>query len=250
MSCVAICGDSGSGKTTMAKVLSGYLLDSIIIECDGYHKWERHDPHWNEYTHLHPEANHISLMNENVLALKNGESIHYRQYDHKTGTFLESQEVGPNSNVIVTGLHTFMCPDNLYDVKIFMDTDPVLKTQWKIARDTSRRGYSLEQVKLQIQNRKRDYDLFLQPLVTEADVVVNFYNETDVYIDSIKGIGRCLRIFIKNVHDINNILKEFDALDVDYIFARDSRRSEFCEFDIINYKSINNGYYYDHVAGS
>lgn len=241
MKTFAVCGDSGTGKTTMAATLARHLFNVMILECDRYHKWERGDPNWKHFTHLNPEANKIDLMNQDIQTLKKGKSIFQRSYSHDTGTFTEEEEIRSAENIITCGLHTLVCPDGLYDVKIFMDTDPILKTQWKISRDVGKRGYSLEQVKEQIENRLGDYESFLQPLALSADVIVNFRNETDLYIDSIKGIGRFLRIFVKKEHKANRILQQLDDMDVDYTFSEGDRPG-FWQLD------IRGGSYYDYVV--
>jgi uridine kinase len=246
MSTFAICGDSGTGKTTMAETLARHLSNAVVLECDRYHKWEREDLHWKEFTHLNPEANELDLMNQDVQTLKDGKGIFRRNYNHDMGTFTQDQEVKSADNVIACGLHTFMCPEGLYDVKIFMDTDPTLKAQWKISRDIGKRGYSLEQARAQIENRQEDYALFLEPLALDANIVVNFRNETDLYTDSIKGIGRFLRVFIKEVYRLSDILREFSNLGVDYIFcSENSSRPGFWQIDI---KHIHGGYYYDYIV--
>lgn len=182
MSCIAICGDSASGKTVMAELLARELGDVTILECDRYHKWERQSGYWQtEYTHLNPQANHIDLMHQDVVDLKNGKSIFRRDYDHGTGTFTEEREIRPSRHLIVVGLHTLMRPD-LYDLKIFMDPSTNLKTQWKITRDVSKRGYTYEQVKEQITKRRKDYDLFIEPLKIYADIVSNGCDQDDIVL--------------------------------------------------------------------
>jgi uridine kinase len=241
MTCFVICGDSGAGKTTMATALADRLLDSTVLECDRYHRWERHDPHWKECTHLNPEANDIDLMNSDIQTLMSGNSIFRRDYSHVTGKFTENREIKSTRHLVVSGLHTLMCN---HDVGIFMDTDQVLKTQWKISRDIGKRGYTLSEVKEQIQNRQEDYESFVRPLMLRADVIVNFSTESNLYIDSIKGIGRFLRIFVRDNYKPNNILDKLDSLEIDYVFGKGDR-SGFWQIDI---KHITNGYYYDYAV--
>jgi uridine kinase len=245
MTCFAICGDSGTGKTTMATALAGCLSDVTILECDRYHKWERNDYHWRKCTHLDPAANYIDLMNSDVKILRSGINVFRRDYDHQIGKFTQPIEIPSADNIIVCGLHTFMCPENLYDIKIFMDTDIVLKTQWKIARDTCKRGYELEQIKQQIRNRQRDYELFIAPLMKDADIIVNFYSNADNYIDYIKGIGRSLKIFVRKTYVVNTVLEKFNNLSVSYTLSNNSDRDGFCEICIDNFET---GYYYDYIA--
>lgn len=197
MSVVAICGDSSSGKTVLANLLSYKLPNATVLECDRYHKWERHDVAWTKYTHLNPVANDIDLMNQDVLALKNGQSIFRRNYDHTVGKFTEEYEIKPSQNLIVCGLHTFMSSYGLYDLKIFMDADPVFKTEWKIARDMTKRGYTIEEVEAQIKARRADYELFIQPLIHDADIIVSF--------------GSSLRLLIRDEYSIDNIARKLEV---------------------------------------
>ena len=46
------------------------------MECDRYHKWDRHDTNWNNYTHLNPDANYITKMCDDVFDLKFGRMGH------------------------------------------------------------------------------------------------------------------------------------------------------------------------------
>ncbi len=241
MTCFVVCGDSGTGKTTMATALADRLSDVVVLECDRYHRWERHDPHWKEYTHLHPGANDMALMQYDVRRLQAGVTVSRREYDHVTGTFTDAQEIKPARHLVACGLHTLLC---LHDIGVFMDTDTDLKTQWKIARDISKRGYTLGEVRQQIENRQGDYESFVYPLMSRADVIVNFSTESNLYTDSIKGIGRFLRIFVRDCYQSDNILRELDALDIDYTFGAGDRLG-FWQVDI---KHMASGYYYDYAV--
>jgi len=258
---LAICGDSGSGKSTMATVLSSYLNNSTIVECDRYHKWERYDTHWKEFTHLNPYANHISLMTKDLKSLKQGNDIFRRDYDHTTGKFTEDKKIESSENIILCGLHTFSCDKELYNLKIYMDTEEDLKIQWKISRDTTKRGYSMKRIKQQIANRKHDYQKFLYPLAEDADIIVNFCNEENTsYLDSAKGVGRSLNIFIRKPFDIRRVMEKFKEMGVaievqnltsvnSYRLPDDpkSSREDYLQITIKNYKPINTNYYYDYI---
>ena len=243
----AICGDSGSGKTTMAAILGNYLTNSTILECDRYHKWERGDTHWDKFTHLNTSANHISWMINDAVKLKAGNDIFCRDYDHKTGKFTEAKEIRSCENIILCGLHTFYCPEDMFILKIFMDTADDLKTQWKISRDTDKRGHSTKAVKDQILRRKEDYTKYLQPLIEQADIIVNFCNEKDTdRIDSVKGIGRRLELFIKEPYDTTTIVRKFKDIGVSTEHPISSREG-YVQISIKNYKKLDKNYYYDYV---
>ncbi len=181
----AISGDSGSGKTTLGNLLKSCFSKSFLLECDRYHKWERHDKMWKEFTHLNPSANYIAKMSEDVFNLKLGNSIYQVDYDHSTGKFTEKERIDPADNIVVCGLHCLYDNHNLYDVKVFMDTEESLRIDWKCNRDTLVRKYSREDVIKQIQSREEDYKAYILPQRDAADVVVRFYKK-DAGEDSVQ----------------------------------------------------------------
>ena len=69
--------------------------------------------------------------------------------------------------------------DNIYNLKIFIDTDESLKRKWKIERDVIERGYDIEKVVKQIENRKIDYEKYILPQKEKSDIVINFYEENE-----------------------------------------------------------------------
>lgn len=200
MTCIAICGDSASGKSRLATLLGAVLYgsDVLVLECDRYHYWERNDPRWQQFTQLNPVANNIALLEKDVKALKAGEVIYRSEYDHRTGTFTEPKQLSPKPHLIVCGLHTLMCDPSIFDLTIFLDPVQELKTRWKIERDTRFRGYSVEQVLAQIERRKPDYDLYIAPLKAKADVVVKKY-EVDGKLCSSIDFKRDIGTFFYNV---------------------------------------------------
>lgn len=171
MICIAICGDSASGKSRLANQLA-LVFYATLLECDRYHKWDRHDLHWQQYTQLNPEANDLALLEQDIRDLKNGHVIYRREYDHETGTFTAPKAIFPEKYLVVCGLHTIMCDPDLFDLTIFLDTDYDLKLNWKIARDTRDRGYTSDQVMQQIQKRYGEYEKYIEPLRAQADVVI------------------------------------------------------------------------------
>ena len=89
----AICGDSGSGKTTLGGILKKYFNNSFMLECDRYHKWERGDDNWKKFTHLNPDANYLTKMNDDIFDLKIGKSIYQVDYNHSNGKFTEKEQI-------------------------------------------------------------------------------------------------------------------------------------------------------------
>lgn len=202
----AICGDSGTGKTTLSKLLLPYFSNSFSLEGDRYHKWERNNPNWDSLTHLNPEANNINKMNKDVFDLKDGKSVYQVEYDHKNGNFTDEKEISA-SNVIVCGLHSLYNDNNLYNLKIYMDPDPDLKKEWKIKRDVLERGYKESDVIKSIEKRKEDFKKYIEPQRELADIIVNFFNKND---------NLCLRLHVKEDIKINKPVSILDNNSVDY----------------------------------
>jgi uridine kinase len=176
---IAIAGDSGSGKTT----LTNYLLNIFEkhnyckIETDRYHKWERGDSKYLEFSHLNPMTNHLEKMNEDIYKLKIGHEIYSVDYNHTTGKFTQEEKIESKNNIILCGLHTLYndITNNIIDLKIFLDTDRELIKKWKIKRDVEERGYSIEKVIKQIENREKDYFEYISNQKKNADIIIKFY---------------------------------------------------------------------------
>ena len=172
---IAITGDSGSGKSTITRILKNIFHDSFILECDRYHKWERNNINWEKYTHLNPDANFVTKMQCDVFDLKIGNNVYQIDYDHTTGKFTDKELIESKENIIVCGLHSLYMPDNILDLKIYMDTDDNLRIPWKIKRDIAKRGYTIEQIYKQILDRKEDFDKYIKIQREKADIIICLY---------------------------------------------------------------------------
>lgn len=200
---IAITGDSASGKSTLAGLLKASLPNSLVLECDRYHRWGRGDSQWSSYTHLNPEANLLEKMRQDICDLKNGHNIFKVEYDHENGKFTEIQIERPEENIIVCGLHSFYTDTPLYDLKIFLDTDPQLRVQWKIDRDTSKRNQTKEQVLASIDARRADFERYVLPQRSLADLIIN---------QSPTGLA----LFIRRRFSIDKILEKLRQEKIEY----------------------------------
>lgn len=248
----AIAGDSGSGKTTLGNILKKYFSSSFMLECDRYHKWERKDNNWNNYTHLNPEANYLAKMDEDIFDLKIGKTIYQVDYDHNTGKFTEPETINSSDNIIVCGLHSLYSNDeNIYNMKIFIDTDDTLKYTWKINRDINKRGYTVQQVLNQIQSRKEDYIKYILPQRDISDIVINFFTDEKLNIDKLNLSPKIkLKLFVHKKYEFLNIILKFKEknLKFDCKITNDSNFNqiifdEYVEHDL----PFNNNNYYDYI---
>jgi len=210
----AIAGDSGSGKTTLGNILKKYFSNSMMLECDRYHKWERGHEKWKDLTHLNPKANFLTKMSDDIFNLKIGKNIYQVDYDHKNGRFTEKEHIESSDNIIVCGLHSlYVENDSIYNLKIFIDTDEALKKKWKIERDVIERGYNMEKVLKQIEDRKIDYEKYILPQKEKSDIVINFYEEEN----NLK-----LKILINKKYEITDALTNLKTKGVDFLTQKNN----------------------------
>jgi phosphoribulokinase len=143
---------------------------------DDYHTLDRATRLRTGITALHPDANNIALMTEHLHRLANGEPVIKPVYDHKTGILAPPVEVLPADIIIVHGLLPLFTPElrNLAHVRIYLDPEIALLQQWKIMRDSTMRGYTVEQVRHQMAIRRRDSRLFIRPQKQYADIIIRF----------------------------------------------------------------------------
>jgi uridine kinase len=226
----AICGDSGSGKSTLSKLLKNCFSDSFSLECDRYHKWERGDSNWSGVTHLNPKANYIEKMTEDVFNLKIGKDIFQVDYDHETGRFTEEQLINPSNNLIVCGLHTIYNKDSnsLYDIKIYMDPQEELKQKWKIKRDVSERGYSVEKVLESIKKRDKDFIEHILPQKDNADVIVKFFSKDPVNIYNLDYEDELsLDIKISKSFIVDNVIRKLNYDKIPFTHVSGENHNQF-----------------------
>ncbi len=176
---LGIVGDSAAGKTTLTSGIAAILgPDRVVTICtDDYHKYDRKQRAELGITPLHPDCNYIDIMEQHLRLLRQGEPILKPVYDHSTGTLVRPEYVAPKPYIIVEGLlgyHT-RAMRQCYDVKVYLEPEEELRIKWKIHRDTTKRGYTPEQVLKQIEERHEDTEKYIRPQRTFADIVITFY---------------------------------------------------------------------------
>lgn len=216
---ISISGSSGVGKTTLSQLILMVFghARSLCLSGDDLHLWERGNPNWLRYTHLNPDANDLELGHDHLVKLKSGCSIERRRYNHESGLFDAPIQIDPMDVIVYEGLHAFYLDktSELSDLRIFVDTDAELKTEWKVKRDIKRRGYTESQVLETIKRRKTDEDLFISPQRQRADVIVKFTKNRDANISfeyvSVNGRGADLmdtvKIFYNSVSEFMSVCK-------------------------------------------
>lgn len=220
---IGICGDSGTGKSTLQTVIREMFRSSdlIQIEGDGDHKWERGDDNWKSMTHLNPQANYLYRQAMDIENLKNGRAVRRVNYDHSLGKFTAAETIYPKKMISISGLHILYLPqlrDNV-DLKIYMEADDGLRVKWKTARDADDRGYKRDAVLRQINSRREDAVKYIFPQKEFADIIFCYFSDPD----NEKRLG--IRIMVSTQIDIEPVVAALRSMNVElsYEFSEDFR---------------------------
>jgi len=176
---LGIVGDSAAGKSTITRGLTRLLgPDRVTHICtDDYHKYDRQERARLKITPLHPDCNYLDILELHLERAHYGQVMLKPVYDHSTGSLVRPEYLQPRQFVIVEGLLGFhtAAMRQFYDVKVFLDPPEDLRRGWKIKRDTTKRGYTPEQVLAEMERREADSRDFIRPQRQYADIVIRFY---------------------------------------------------------------------------
>jgi phosphoribulokinase len=175
---LAIAGDSAAGKTTLSKGIANPLgPDRVTRICvDDYHRYDRQERKNLPFTALHPECNYVEIMEQHLQLLATGQPILKPVYDHDTGQLARPELVEPREFVIVEGLlplHSRLTRA-CFDITVYLDPPEDIRRQWKVKRDTQKRGYGVDQVRAELERREPESAAFIRPQRAVADLVARF----------------------------------------------------------------------------
>ncbi|MFB6263082.1 MAG: uridine kinase, partial [Bradymonadaceae bacterium] len=121
------------------------------------------------------------------------------QYDFATHSRLdETRSIDPHRVVIVEGILLFAIPEvrDVFDIKLYVDTDADIRAFRRIRRDLQERGRDFESIQEQYYETVRPMHLeFVEPSKRWADVIVPEGGRNRIALDMI--IER-LRKFLDN----------------------------------------------------
>jgi phosphoribulokinase len=180
---LGVVGDSAAGKTTMTRGLVRILGEQQVtaVSTDDYHRYDRKQRAERQITPLHPDCNYLDIMSQHLGHLHRGEPILKPVYVHADGTFGPPVYVDPKPFTIVEGLLGYHTAEvrRCYDVRVYLAPPEELRRRWKVQRDTSRRGYTTDQVLKELDKRESDSAEFIRPQERHADMVVAFQPPDD-----------------------------------------------------------------------
>jgi phosphoribulokinase len=180
---LGVVGDSAAGKTTMTRGLVRILGEQQVtaVSTDDYHRYDRKQRAERQITPLRPDCNYLDIMSQHLGHLRRGEPILKPVYVHADGTFGPPVYVDPKPFTIVEGLLGYHTAElrRCYDVRVYLAPPEELRRRWKVQRDTSRRGYTTDQVLKELDKRESDSAEYIRPQERHADMVVAFQPADD-----------------------------------------------------------------------
>ena len=177
---IGIAGGSGSGKTTVAQEILGRVgADRIaFLQHDSYYRDLSGLPPTQraELNFDHPNSLETDLLIQHVLSLRDGNPVEVPIYDFSTHSrTTRTFTVAPRRVILVEGILIFVdaALRQLFDVKIFVDTDADIRFIRRLERDISERGRTTESVIKQYQLTVRPMHLeFVEPSKRYADIII------------------------------------------------------------------------------
>lgn len=190
---IGIAGGSGSGKTTVAQtILQRVGTDRIaFLQHDSYYKDLRGLPpaQRNEFNFDHPNSLETELLIKHISALRNGKAVEVPIYDFSTDSrTAQSFTVQPRNVILVEGILIFTeaALRKLFDIKIFVDTDPDLRFIRRLERDIHERGRTTDSVVKQYLHTVRPMHLeFVEPSKRYADIIIPEGGHNEAALDMV-----------------------------------------------------------------
>jgi uridine kinase len=177
---IGIAGGTGSGKTTVANV----ILERVGAQ---HIAFLPHDAYYKDLSNLpltqrsqinfdHPDSLDTPLLINHIQQLKRNLPIDLPVYDFKNHNRTANIiRINPLPVIMVEGILIFAEPAlrDLFDVKIFVDTDPDIRFIRRLQRDITERGRTIESVIQQYISTVRPMHLeFVEPSKRYADVII------------------------------------------------------------------------------
>jgi len=177
---IGIAGGTGSGKTTVARRIyqSLHLDSAAFIDHDAYYRDLAHMTveERQRMNFDHPDSLDNDLLIGHLERLLAGEAVEKPVYDFTRHTRApETVRIAPRHVILVDGILLFADARlrDMFDLKIFVDTEADVRFIRRLRRDTEKRGRSLEAVIEQYLGTVRPMHFeFVEPTKRYADVIL------------------------------------------------------------------------------
>lgn len=191
---IGIAGGTGSGKTSVTNKILERLKatdDVVVIQHDSYYRdistFQGKKPEQINFDH--PDALETSLLVQHIKELRSGTPVEQPQYDFATYTRLHgTRHLASKDIIIVEGILIFTSVEsrNLFDIKIFIDTDADERLLRRLRRDIIKRGRTIDSVMDQYVTTVKPMHLeFVEPSKRYADIIIPRGSENLVGIEMV-----------------------------------------------------------------
>ncbi len=189
---VGIAGGSGSGKTTFAQNIANAFPQCATMLA--------HDYYYVPFTALsleerkqqnfdHPSSFDTTLMAQQLTQLKQGHTVQRPVYSYTEFTRMpQTETVHPTALIIVEGLLVLENTElrDLFDLKLFIDTDADVRFIRRLNRDMKTRERSVDSVINQyLATVKPMHEQFIEPSKRYADLIVPRGGQNQVALNTV-----------------------------------------------------------------
>lgn len=193
---IGIAGGTGCGKTTVVNQIVNELPENevCVISQDSYYKDTTHLS-YEERVKInfdHPQSIDFNLLGEHLTSLRNGETIEqpiYSFVEHNRTS--ETLTTIPSKVIIVEGILILTNPKirDMFDIKIYVQTDSDERLIRRLKRDIAERGRDMDEVLDRYQNTlKPMHQQFIDPTKEFADLIIPNNNYNNVAVDIVRTI--------------------------------------------------------------
>ena len=190
---IGVAGGSGSGKTTVSQtILERVGRDRIAyLQHDAYYR-DRAGLPWAERARInydHPDSLETDLLVEHLKELRACRAVEVPVYDfaqHVRTT--ETRRTVPRPVILVEGILIFVDRSlrEMFDIKIFVDTDADVRFLRRLQRDIAERGRTMDSVVSQYLETVRPMHLeFVEPSKRYADLIIPEGGFNQIAIDMV-----------------------------------------------------------------
>ena len=189
---IGIAGGTASGKTTLAKKLKEKFEDDVILLS--------HDFYYKSYTHMTmeerlqsnydcPDAFETDYLIKQLKELQEGKGIQQPIYSYVTRLReKETVTVEPKKVIIVEGILILENKElvDMFDLKVFVDTDADIRLLRLIKRDIKERGLDIEYISEKYKSTlKPMHEQYVEPSKKNSDIIVPNGGKNQAVVDLI-----------------------------------------------------------------
>lgn len=189
---IGVAGGSGSGKTTLAQEIFRTFAPNSLLLCHDYYYKSNPDLPFEERAKAnydHPDSFETQLLVDDIKKLKRGESILHPTYNYslhlRDDRYVKAESVGV---IVVEGILIFDSPElcDLFDVKLYVDTDADVRFIRRLQRDVEERGRSMRSIIAQYyETVKPMHEQFVEPSKRRADIIIPEGGKNPVAVEMI-----------------------------------------------------------------